>query len=167
MTCGQKICAYIETFCLNPEGAHVGKPIKLMGFQKKSILMYLKTLIGRVGLTCLLRCCAYKQKNCINRHNRSCAPGRIRSKAKQHDHLWCVVTIMHLLRQWKPAKVQMMTRFLSRFQLRLPRMVISSLFGSMMQKLWMIRGLFRISIPLRKIANPGPKSVKSNQFCTV
>ena len=38
MTRGQKICAFIEHYCLIPEGAHVGQPIKLMKFQRKFIL---------------------------------------------------------------------------------------------------------------------------------
>ena len=38
MTCGQKICAFIEHYCLIPEGAQVGQPIKLMKFQRKFIL---------------------------------------------------------------------------------------------------------------------------------
>jgi phage terminase large subunit-like protein len=38
MTRGQKICAFIEHYCLIPEGAQVGQPIKLMKFQRKFIL---------------------------------------------------------------------------------------------------------------------------------
>ncbi len=38
MTRGQKICAFIEIYCLIPEGAQVGQPIKLMKFQRKFIL---------------------------------------------------------------------------------------------------------------------------------
>ena len=38
MTRGQKICAFIEAYCLIPEGAQVGQPIKLMKFQRKFIL---------------------------------------------------------------------------------------------------------------------------------
>ena len=38
MTLGQKIYAYIEAYCLIPEGAQVGQPIKLMKFQRKFIL---------------------------------------------------------------------------------------------------------------------------------
>jgi phage terminase large subunit-like protein len=37
MTRGDKVCAFIERFCLTPEGQHVGKPIKLAPFQKKFI----------------------------------------------------------------------------------------------------------------------------------
>ena len=35
MTRGEKICAFIEHNCLIPEGAHVGRPIKLLKFQRK------------------------------------------------------------------------------------------------------------------------------------
>jgi hypothetical protein len=35
MTRGEKICALIEHYCLIPEGAQVGQPIKLMKFQRK------------------------------------------------------------------------------------------------------------------------------------
>jgi hypothetical protein len=35
MTRGEKICAFIEHYCLIPEGAQVGQPIKLMKFQRK------------------------------------------------------------------------------------------------------------------------------------
>ncbi len=38
MTRGQKICAFIEIYCLIPEGAQVGQPIKLMKFQRQFIL---------------------------------------------------------------------------------------------------------------------------------
>ena len=38
MTRGEKICAFIEHYCLIPEGAQVGQPIKLMKFQKQFIL---------------------------------------------------------------------------------------------------------------------------------
>ncbi len=34
---GAAVVAFIETFCLTPEGEHVGKPIKLVPFQKKFI----------------------------------------------------------------------------------------------------------------------------------
>ena len=37
MTRGEAVCAFIERFCIVPEGKHVGKPIKLMKFQKKFI----------------------------------------------------------------------------------------------------------------------------------
>jgi len=38
MTRGEKICAFIEAYCLIPEGAQVGQPIKQMKFQGKFIL---------------------------------------------------------------------------------------------------------------------------------
>lgn len=37
MTRGDRVCAFIERFCLTPEGEHVGKPIVLAPFQKKFI----------------------------------------------------------------------------------------------------------------------------------
>lgn len=38
MTRGEKVCAFIERYCLIPEGSQVGKPIQLMDFQRKFIL---------------------------------------------------------------------------------------------------------------------------------
>ena len=38
MTRGERICAFIERYVLIPEGAHVGKPMKLMPFQRKFVL---------------------------------------------------------------------------------------------------------------------------------
>jgi hypothetical protein len=35
MTRGQKICAFIEHYCLIPEGAQFGSPVTLMKFQRK------------------------------------------------------------------------------------------------------------------------------------
>lgn len=37
MTRGEKVCAFIERYCVVPEGKLVGKPIKLMKFQRKFI----------------------------------------------------------------------------------------------------------------------------------
>ena len=37
LTRGERVIAFIERFCLTPEGAHVGKPLKLAPFQKKFI----------------------------------------------------------------------------------------------------------------------------------
>lgn len=37
-TRGEKVCAFIETYCLSPEGDLIGKPIKLEPFQRKFIL---------------------------------------------------------------------------------------------------------------------------------
>jgi phage terminase large subunit-like protein len=38
VTRGEKVCAFVERFCLVPEGKSVGKPLKLMAFQRKFIL---------------------------------------------------------------------------------------------------------------------------------
>src|SRR6056297_2729224 len=38
MTRGERVCAFIEQYCPVPEGKLVGKPIKLMAFQRKFIL---------------------------------------------------------------------------------------------------------------------------------
>lgn len=38
MTRGEKVCAFVERFCRVPEGAQVGKPIKLADFQRRFIL---------------------------------------------------------------------------------------------------------------------------------
>ena len=38
MTRGKKICAFIEQFCVIPDGAKVGQPMKLLKFQRKFIL---------------------------------------------------------------------------------------------------------------------------------
>lgn len=38
MTRGQKVCAFIETYCLAPEGDQIGKPMKLEKFQRAFIL---------------------------------------------------------------------------------------------------------------------------------
>ena len=38
MTRGEKIVAFIEQYCLIPEGAQVGQPINLMKFHKQFIL---------------------------------------------------------------------------------------------------------------------------------
>lgn len=35
---GQRVCAFIERYCLVPEGEHVGQPIKLDPFQRKFII---------------------------------------------------------------------------------------------------------------------------------
>lgn len=37
-TRGEKVIRFITTYCLTPEGEHVGKPLKLADFQKKFIL---------------------------------------------------------------------------------------------------------------------------------
>jgi phage terminase large subunit-like protein len=38
MTRGDKVCRFIERYCLVPEGKLVGKPLRLMVFQRKFIL---------------------------------------------------------------------------------------------------------------------------------
>jgi hypothetical protein len=38
LTRGEKVCAFIETYCLAPEGEHIGKPIELQKFQRDFIL---------------------------------------------------------------------------------------------------------------------------------
>lgn len=38
LTRGQRVVAFIETYCLIPEGDHIGKPMKLDKFQKKFII---------------------------------------------------------------------------------------------------------------------------------
>ena len=38
MTRGEKVCAFVERYCLVPEGAQVGQPIKLAEFQRRFIL---------------------------------------------------------------------------------------------------------------------------------
>ena len=38
MTHGEKVCVFVEQYCLISEGAQVGQPIKLMKFQKQFIL---------------------------------------------------------------------------------------------------------------------------------
>lgn len=46
MTRGEKVIAFIERFCLIPEGAQVGKPIKLAEFQKRFILEVYDNPVG-------------------------------------------------------------------------------------------------------------------------
>lgn len=38
LTRGEKVCSFIERYCLCPEGDHIGKPIVLEAFQRKFIL---------------------------------------------------------------------------------------------------------------------------------
>jgi len=35
---GEKVCKFIERYCLIPEGSKVGQPIKLLDFQRKFVL---------------------------------------------------------------------------------------------------------------------------------
>ena len=37
-TRGEKVCAFIETYLCQPEGDHVGQPMKLESFQRRFIL---------------------------------------------------------------------------------------------------------------------------------
>lgn len=37
LTRGEKVCAFIETYCVIPQGDHVGKPMVLEPFQRKFI----------------------------------------------------------------------------------------------------------------------------------
>jgi phage terminase large subunit-like protein len=37
-TRGEKVCQFIERYCLIPEGSKVGQPIKLLDFQRKFVL---------------------------------------------------------------------------------------------------------------------------------
>jgi phage terminase large subunit-like protein len=46
LTRGEKVCAFIEKYCLAPEGDHIGKPIKLEAFQRKFILEIYDNPIG-------------------------------------------------------------------------------------------------------------------------
>lgn len=45
-TRGQKVLAFVETYCLAPEGEHIGKPIKLEAFQKKFIVEIYDNPVG-------------------------------------------------------------------------------------------------------------------------
>lgn len=38
MTRGEKVIAFIQRYCVTPDGAHVGKPLRLADFQKRFIL---------------------------------------------------------------------------------------------------------------------------------
>ena len=38
MTRGERVCAFIEKYCIIPEGTHVGQPVKLAEFQRRFIL---------------------------------------------------------------------------------------------------------------------------------
>jgi len=37
-TRGERVCAFIEKYCLCPEGDHIGRPIKLLDFERRFIL---------------------------------------------------------------------------------------------------------------------------------
>jgi phage terminase large subunit-like protein len=38
LTRGERVCEFIESYCVTPEGQHIGKPMKLEPFQKRFIL---------------------------------------------------------------------------------------------------------------------------------
>jgi phage terminase large subunit-like protein len=38
LTRGERVCEFIESYCLTPEGQHIGKPMKLEPFQRRFIL---------------------------------------------------------------------------------------------------------------------------------
>jgi phage terminase large subunit-like protein len=38
LTRGERVCAFIEAYCLAPEGDKIGQPMKLEPFQRKFIL---------------------------------------------------------------------------------------------------------------------------------
>ena len=46
MTRGEKVCAFIEKYLSVPEGAQVGKPIKLADFQRRFILEIYDNPVG-------------------------------------------------------------------------------------------------------------------------
>jgi phage terminase large subunit-like protein len=46
LTRGQKVIAFIEKYCLTPEGKHIGKPMKLEPFQRKFILEIYDNPVG-------------------------------------------------------------------------------------------------------------------------
>jgi phage terminase large subunit-like protein len=46
MTRGEKVCAFIETYCLAPEGDLIGQPMKLEDFQRKFILEIYDNPVG-------------------------------------------------------------------------------------------------------------------------
>lgn len=46
LTRGQKVCAFIEKYCLAPEGEHIGKPILLQPFQRKFVLEVYDSTVG-------------------------------------------------------------------------------------------------------------------------
>ncbi|MDA9989579.1 terminase large subunit [Paracoccaceae bacterium] len=221
MNRGEKNCVFIEAFCPIPEGAKVGKPIKLMDFQTKFILDVFDNPDGtsraypsvarKNGKTALIAAIVLahlvgpetKQNSQIISGARSrdqaslvfklaekmirLSPAlskiiRIIPSQKTLIGLICNVECraisaeggtahglsprfailgeigqvrgptMRLSKQLKPLKTHMMTRFLSLLVRKLPWMVICSVYGSMMQPLRMIRGLFRISTRPQKIA---------------
>ena len=46
LTRGEKVCAFIETYCLAPEGDHIGKPMKLEAFQRRFVMAIYDNPVG-------------------------------------------------------------------------------------------------------------------------
>ena len=46
LTRGERVCAFIETYLLTPEGEHIGKPIKLEKFQRSFIIEIYDNPVG-------------------------------------------------------------------------------------------------------------------------
>lgn len=46
MTRGERVCAFIETYIQNPEGDQIGKPMKLLPFQRKFIIDIYDSPVG-------------------------------------------------------------------------------------------------------------------------
>lgn len=46
MTRGEKVCKFIETYCIAPEGDLIGKPIELLPFQRRFILEIYDSPVG-------------------------------------------------------------------------------------------------------------------------
>ena len=46
---GEKVCQFIERYCLIPEGSKVGQPIKLLDFQRKFVLDVYDNPAGKSG----------------------------------------------------------------------------------------------------------------------
>jgi phage terminase large subunit-like protein len=56
MTRGEKVCAFIETYCIVPEGDLIGQPMRLLPFQRKFILDVYDNPFGtRVGILSIAR----------------------------------------------------------------------------------------------------------------
>lgn len=68
MTCGEKVIAFIETYCKVPEGDLMGQPFKLLDFQKKFIIevydnphgtkLAILSISRKQGKTALIACLA-------------------------------------------------------------------------------------------------------------
>lgn len=51
LTRGQKVCAFIEKYCLNPEGDLIGRPMVLLPFQRRFILeIYDNPVVTHTGI---------------------------------------------------------------------------------------------------------------------